>query len=145
MKALAADMASGRALDDRWLREAAAAFNVATKRNHRDLRQGTVAEADVTAVRRSRAELGQKASAGGEKRGMLLRQGWGSGHDIWAAAKPRIVQTQSRLKLRTVAPRRRGFCARVRLNGTASRGPLRTRAADADVDLAFQWSTSVRA
>ena len=108
--------------------------DVETKRNHRD-----------TAVRRSRAELGQKASAGGEKRGMLLRQGRGSGHDIWAAAKPRIVQTQSRLKLRTVAPRRRGFCARVRLNGTASRGPLRTRAADADVDLAFQWSTSVRA
>ena len=108
--------------------------DVETKRNHRD-----------TAVRRSRAELGQKASAGDEKRGMLLRQGWGSGHDIWAAAKPRIVQTQSRLKLRTVAPGRRGFCAGVRLNGTASRGPLRTRAADADVDLAFQWSTSVRA
>ena len=85
-KALVDDIASGRALDDRWLREAAAAFNVETKRNHKDLRQETVAEAVVTAVRRSRAELKQPASARDEKRRLLLRQGWQTGKEFRAAA-----------------------------------------------------------
>ena len=87
VKALLVDIASGRTLDDRWLREAAAAFNVETKRRHRDLRQEAVAEAVVTAARRSRAELKQPASARDEKRRMLLREGWRTTLDIRAAVK----------------------------------------------------------
>ena len=46
-KALAADMASGRALDDRWLKEAATAFNVLTNRDHRQLRRETAPAAKL--------------------------------------------------------------------------------------------------
>ena len=66
VKALVADMASGRALDGRWLREAAAAFNVQTKRDHRLLRQDTVAEAVAAAVRRSQASTPETAPRGKE-------------------------------------------------------------------------------
>ena len=52
VKTLVADMDSGRALDDRWLREAAAAFNVEIRRDHKHLRKEAVADAVVTAVRR---------------------------------------------------------------------------------------------
>ena len=90
-KALVADMASGRALDDRWLKEAAAAFNVDTKRNRqsksaRDMPQEQVAEAVLTAVRQSRAALRQPASARDEARRMRMRDGWRTAGDIQAAA-----------------------------------------------------------
>ena len=86
VKALLVDIASGRTLDDRWLREAAAAFNVDTRRDHKHLRQETVAEAVLAAVRRSRAELKQPASARDEKRRLLLRESWRTGKEFRAAA-----------------------------------------------------------
>ena len=75
VEALVAAMASGWASGDRWLREAAAAFNVETNRDHRRLRQEPVAEAAVIAVRRARPDLRQSASASDGKRRMLLRAG----------------------------------------------------------------------
>ena len=109
VKALARDMASGRALDDRWLREAAAAFNVETKRDHKLLRQETVVAAVIAAVRQSRAELKQPASARDEKRRMNLREAWRTAGAIQAAAKrhgchranAKLQQLQEALFVRT--------------------------------------------
>ena len=93
-------MQSGKILDDRWLEEAAAAFQVATTykkmtcaeeglkiTSKRRMRREQVVDAVVLAVRRVRAELGQPAAARDASRRANLAEQWKGINDVRRAAK----------------------------------------------------------
>ena len=93
-------MQSGKTLDDRWLQEAAEAFQVATSyrkttyteegvkfSSARRMRREQVVDAVVLKVRKARAELGQPAAARDASRRANLTEQWKGVNDVRQAAK----------------------------------------------------------